>query len=403
MSFLIVSCGYKNSKQSRDLLSPEHLQKSGEIWNGEINEKWFDKQHDEFSIYTAQEFAGLSNLVNSGLTSFVDKKIHIESDIMLNNTALIDTWNETKPMNTWTPIGTDTNPFKGIIDFKGHYVEGMYVNNEYLSVKQSNLGLFGNVELKAPDSPTYINNLNLKSSVIKVSENDQEALNVGSVVGKICNGGTFGALNGLANIMSSCKIVLASKSVKYLGGISGFTQANVFNSCYTGKFDLVNFEGNAGGITGGGAIPSFVLNSYSTVFISDNKLDPKESGVISFHGIPISCYYLKNTSVNKGNFAFGYARRIENNDNLLSYGNGTFSDPDSTIRITPREEVKWNGSSGLYGDNRIDSETKYIANLLTALNQFTFEKNFTFQKKDNCYLSSWDSTDGYPVLNYDKR
>jgi len=112
------------------------------IWNGstDTNWKYIDTQN-EFTIDTAEQLARFAELVNKGY-DFEGKKIKLGKDIVLNDIANMEDWDETQPKNVWTPIGTNKNAFKGIFDGCGHIISGVYTRNPNIN----NQGLFGCIE-----------------------------------------------------------------------------------------------------------------------------------------------------------------------------------------------------------------------------------------------------------------
>ena len=400
-----LGCSKKDDGSNRDLIGPTSAQLPEEIWDGDIDETWFDKNEDVFIIKTAQEFAGLANLVNTGYTSFLNKKIVVENNIYLNDTSTYDTWESDAPSNRWIPIGIDDYAFRGVIDFCGHNVEGMFIDwriiNEHLS--NVNLGLFGWVRMKSPDSPVYISNLQLYKSKILIPNQNHTIKNIGSVCGSISNGGTLGKLNGIINTVSDCKISSSESSINYIGGISGFTQANIINCGYTGEMDLKNSPAKIGGIAAGGAFPSFVINSYSTANITGSNIKTTNAGTISYQGLPFHCFYMKEGNYNKNHKAFGYVRSVENNEEFKPSGNGTFVDVSSTVTI-PDPTLAHSGPSGYYGDNFKKSGQESYDNILSALNSFSFANYFTYNSNDDNQINKWEIKEGvnhgYPINVY---
>ena len=62
---------------------------SSSVWNGSADTKWYDNSSDatEFYITTAEELAGLAQIVNKNIDSFEGKTIYLMNDIQLNNTT----------------------------------------------------------------------------------------------------------------------------------------------------------------------------------------------------------------------------------------------------------------------------------------------------------------------------
>ena len=88
------------------------------VWNGNVDTRWYDAENvqESYTINTAAQFAGLSELVNSGVT-FEGITITLDCNIDLANLE-------------WTPIGNSSMPngddsydetlaFTGIFDGDG--------------------------------------------------------------------------------------------------------------------------------------------------------------------------------------------------------------------------------------------------------------------------------------------
>lgn len=113
---------------------------SSDIWDGTADISWYNESESIFEISTAEQLAGLSQLVNSG-TSFYQKTIKLTQNIVLNDTSDWESWATSPPANEWTAIGTDTNRFyAGVFDGQGFEISGIYINNSL-----GEQGLFGYV------------------------------------------------------------------------------------------------------------------------------------------------------------------------------------------------------------------------------------------------------------------
>ena len=96
------------------------------IWDGTADTSWYNETSIEFEISTAEQLAGLAELVNNG-NYFGDKTILLTADIVLNDTSNWENWESSAPENTWTPIGLDWGiEFYGTFDGQGHTVSGVY-------------------------------------------------------------------------------------------------------------------------------------------------------------------------------------------------------------------------------------------------------------------------------------
>lgn len=114
-----------------------NAENAADAWDGTDNTSWYtDAEEDAgtadkpYEISTAEQLAGLAQLVNGG-TNFSGKTIKLTADIDLGNRA-------------WTPIGDDGWIFGGTFDGQGHTIVGLYINNS-----SQNQGLFGYVDRSA--------------------------------------------------------------------------------------------------------------------------------------------------------------------------------------------------------------------------------------------------------------
>ncbi|MCL2283510.1 MAG: fibrobacter succinogenes major paralogous domain-containing protein [Fibromonadales bacterium] len=144
-------------------------------WKGTVDSAWYtiDKSATSYTIFTAEELAGLAQLVNRG-TSFQGKTIVLGANIVLNDTNAQGGWRKwisasENSLWKWTPIGNSTNSFKGTFNGNGKVVCGLYINNNTADYQ----GLFG-VAYEGK-----IHNLGLVGFFIKGK------LNVGGISGRL--------------------------------------------------------------------------------------------------------------------------------------------------------------------------------------------------------------------------
>jgi len=126
---------------------------------------------------------------------------------------------------TWTAVGTETEPFKGTFDGKGHTITGLNIptnDNEYVGF----IGMLDGGTVK-----------NVKFASVSVNGKDD----VGTAVGRIINGGTVSGVQVLGGTVSGAKRVGGVVgSIKASGTVSDCTNAAVVNAS----------DRNAGGIVG---------------------------------------------------------------------------------------------------------------------------------------------------------
>ena len=238
------------------------VDEAGEVWNGEADTSWYQVDATEFQIATAEQLAGLAELVNAGYT-FEGKTIKLTADILLNDTEGWENWNEsTKGLNTWTPIGNSwDNPFTGTLDGDGHSVSGIYINST--ANYQGLVGVLG--------SGGTLQNLGVKASYIK------GGYHVGGVCGN--SRGTVTNCYNTGNVTGNNQV----------GGVCGYNDGTVTNCYNTG-----NVTGNSqvGGVCGENY--TTVTNCYNTGNVTGNS---QVGGVCGLNYTTVTnCYYLAGTA-----------------------------------------------------------------------------------------------------------
>jgi len=192
---------------------------------------------DTYTIYTADELAGLAQIVNNGTQSFSGKTVRLGNDIVLNDTSASNkggwrNWDEnTEGLNEWTPIGSSTtNNFRGNFDGNGKVISGLYINTT-----AQNQGLFGDMR----GGGSIISDLGL--------------------VGFYVRGGSFtgGIIGRSGGIVTNSYAIGNVSGVHGVGGVSG-SGGTVTNSYFIG--DVKGNDGMAGGIIGA---TGTVTNSYA--------------------------------------------------------------------------------------------------------------------------------------------
>lgn len=122
------------------------------------------KKRKAFTIRTAEQLAGVSELSNVQEESFYGWTLKLGNDIVFN-TGNAEDWAMEAPVNIWTPI----SDFWGVFDGQGYVISGLYVND----VRLSDVGLFG-----------YLNGGTVKN-VSVVNSFFCGKLNIGSIAGAI--------------------------------------------------------------------------------------------------------------------------------------------------------------------------------------------------------------------------
>ena len=98
------------------------------VWDGTVAENFAGGNgtaEDPYQIADGAQLAKLAQDVNGG-NNYAGTYFVLTADIVLNNTEGWESWESTAPANSWTPIGSDANPFTGTLDGDGHSVSGIY-------------------------------------------------------------------------------------------------------------------------------------------------------------------------------------------------------------------------------------------------------------------------------------
>ena len=221
------------------------------IWTGGKDTTWYAESAQAFNLTTAEELAGLAYLVNTG-TTFQGKTITLGADIFLNDTtgAGKGTWS-TSGKRMWTPIGTQSNPFKGEFDGlagkKNRKIYGLYIND----TTKNYVGLFGYTNgVKISNLDLLVGKIvggnatgALAGSAIKGSvENVHSELDVS---GKIRVGGLIGLSE---NSITDCVVKSNVSGRDTVGGLAGYSSGIVMNSSHLNG--NVKGDSSVGGLIG---------------------------------------------------------------------------------------------------------------------------------------------------------
>ena len=231
------------------------------IWDGTADTSWYDETSTEFEISTAEQLAGLAELVNNG-NDFSYQTVRLTADIVLNDTSNWGNWESSAPNNTWTPIGANWNVFfSGTFDGQGHTVSGIYINTG----NGGNQGLFG------INSGT-IKNVEVKESYIRGSES----------VGGVCslNNGTISDCYNSGTVSGNSNV----------GGVCGENYGTISNCYNTGT---VNGNYYVGGVCGRSY--GSISNCYNSGTVSGNYYVGGVCGE-NWGGTISNCYYLQGTA-----------------------------------------------------------------------------------------------------------
>lgn len=106
----------------------------GDAWDGTTDVSWYNDTDTEFVLTTAEELAGLAELVNGG-NDFKGKTIKLGESVNLQN-------------KEWTPIANEEKKaFEGTFDGQGNSIMNLSINDED-GVDSALFGYAGNAEIK---------------------------------------------------------------------------------------------------------------------------------------------------------------------------------------------------------------------------------------------------------------
>lgn len=194
-------------------------------WVDFTDTSWYNADQDTFNIASAEELAGLSELVGNG-EDFQGKTINITADINLDG-------------HLWEPIGFDTDmPFSGTVMGNDHVISNLWITG----LERDFLGLFG------------------QSVGASFSDINLDTAHIDDI------GDSSGAL--VANMFTNCSMdnchaynidmtVLGAN----IGGLNGsiLTDSSIENSSFQGSVTGIN---QVGGLTGQVWDNSTLRNSY---------------------------------------------------------------------------------------------------------------------------------------------
>ncbi|MCL1946924.1 MAG: hypothetical protein FWF51_07230, partial [Chitinivibrionia bacterium] len=213
------------------------------VWDGTANTAWYTSNSSaaEFTITTAEQLAGLADLVNGG-NNFSGKTIKLGSNITLNETG--SGWNSLTDNTTgfiqWASIGkySPQLPFSGTFDGNGYIIKGVYFSDPSATFGRGLFGFLG--------TGGIIKNLGVTASYVKGSEQ------VGGLVGR--NGGTvvncyisngtavdgsddIGGLVGgnYGGTIYNCYAVAIVQSKQYYGALGGYNLSGTVTASFWDK------------------------------------------------------------------------------------------------------------------------------------------------------------------------
>lgn len=213
---------------------------------------------------------------------------------------MTDFLKENDPTQGWQPVGTKTEPFKGVFNGNNHKITGLFINKP----DDNYIGFFGVLRGDVYD-------LTLEFS--QVVGNDY----VGTLAGYFANA-VRTTSKYIKSISSSITSSNGIKGNRYIGGIIGYIdKGDISTSNDYCNIDDVSFSGNVTGTgVGIGGIIGIVSNSYHITIQNVKAQGNVESQGNSVGGI---CGYLYGGSVDNSSFS-GYVKGNQNVGGVCGQG-----------------------------------------------------------------------------------
>ena len=195
-------------------------------------------------ISSVEGLVALRDKVNKG-ANYEGKTITLTQDLDLSSVC-----GET--LGSWTPIGNETNKYKGTFNGNGHTISNIYVNSTL-----ENQGLFG-----CTDTSAYIYDVRVSGNITSTKKRTggliginygkiEKCINYTKVTGSVSKTGGIAGRN--AGVISRCVNYGDVKGQESVGGISGMNgvldTTGYIYECYN-MGNVYSTSYNAGGIVG---------------------------------------------------------------------------------------------------------------------------------------------------------
>ena len=233
-------------------------------------------QESPYVISYANDLKMLSKAVNFGVLNYAYYRVEPQNEVI----EITD--------NTWNPIGTEDNPFRGVFDGDGHsitFTQTIHITSSSGTVYGGLFGYVGSATIKnlgvnwLGKNEIAVGEENYTGLIVSSNDNSNiVAIGgiAGGIMGTIYNCYNTGAING----------IVGKQSDGVGGGIAGQVMGTIYNCYNTGAINVIG-GGQAqmiviGGIAGN-AYDTTIINCYNTGAI--NGIGGKQSDGIVIGGI----------------------------------------------------------------------------------------------------------------------
>ena len=231
---------------------------------------------DPYLIGNAQALRDFAAKVNSGKEPSAWAVLMADIDLNPGKTVLNgdgSLYNNGEGLETWTPIGTESNLFAGTFEGNSLAIRGLYINDK----DKDYAALFGDVASTAKIQnvgvvDSYIKGKAWVGSIAGVNEGSiSNVYNTGFVSG---NGNYVGGVVGYnkkGSASNAYNIGSVSGTGKYVGGLIGYNSGTVSNAYNVGS--VIGSSSYVGGVVGlsSGTSASVSNSYYNTDFFSESN------------------------------------------------------------------------------------------------------------------------------------
>ena len=224
----------ENTQEPTEPQEPQETQ-DAKTWGDKADTSWYvHETESEYHIKTAEELAGLAQLVNAdpGKTNFAGKTIYLDNDIDLSG-------------HEWISIGTVLGgdypeySFCGVFDGQGHVISNLYSHESYIEGADESHNLLRNA-LFGSVYNGEVKNLGVANAEIWIDPKDNSAAGKGILV-------DWMGKSKITNCWTSGSIYSGTKIEKNIGGIVGVTvQGCTISGCYSTATLTGNFTNSEG-------------------------------------------------------------------------------------------------------------------------------------------------------------
>ena len=203
-----------------------------DTWDGTADTNWYDESKSEFHLKTAEQLAGLAQLVNADTDRFAGKTVYLDNDLDLKGYE-------------WISIGTAQGgdqakgSFCGVFDGQDHVISNLYSRESYIEGADESHNLFRNA-LFGNVYNGEVKNLGVANAEIWIDPKDGSAAGKGILVDWL-------GKSKITNCWTSGSIYSGSSIEKNIGGIVGVTvQGCTISGCYSTATLTGNFTNSEG-------------------------------------------------------------------------------------------------------------------------------------------------------------